>query len=86
MTSGERTLELTLRWEGGRWRASGTGVDVSHADLAGLDRLILRALAGTSGAARACVRFDIRSLPAWLRQYQAHYFNYVLRIDGGERA
>lgn len=85
MTASERTLELTLRWEGGRWRASGTGVDVSHTDLAALDRLILDALAGTASAARACVRFDLRSLPVWLRQYQAHYFNYVLRFDGGER-
>jgi len=27
------------------------------------------------------VRFDRNALPPWLRQYQSHYFNYVLRID-----
>jgi hypothetical protein len=26
------------------------------------------------------VRFDLGTLPVWLRQYQAHYFNYVLCV------
>ena len=79
-------VELSLCWEGGRWRAAGPDVDVSHADLAALDALIVEALTRTGGATRAHVRFDASRLPTWLRQYQAHYFNYVLHVDGGERA
>lgn len=84
MTAREHVAELTLRWERGAWRASGAGVDVSDADLAALDDSIVRSLRGR-GATRAHVRFDTSTLPAWLRQYQAHYFNYVLHIGGGER-
>lgn len=84
MSTGGETAELTLRWEAGSWRASGIGIDLSDPDLAALDTMIVRELARTTRVARAHLRFDMRSLPMWLRQYQAHYFNYVLRIDGGE--
>ncbi len=84
MTDRAHAAELTLRWERGRWRAQGAGVDVTNPDLAALDDLIVRALRGR-GATRAHVRFDTSTLPMWLRQYQAHYFNYVLHIGGGER-
>ncbi|HEX6995465.1 MAG TPA: DUF5395 family protein [Gammaproteobacteria bacterium] len=85
MTAGADVAELTLRWERGRWRAVGAGVDVCDADLGALDGMIVHALRGR-GATTAHVRFDTSVLPAWLRQYQAHYFNYVLHIGGGERA
>lgn len=85
MTRPDKRAELTLCWEAGRWRAAGAGIDVAHADLAALDTLIVNALAVTRQATTAHVRFDMSRLPAWLRQYQAHYFNYVLHVDGGKR-
>jgi hypothetical protein len=27
------------------------------------------------------VRFDLEALPVWIRQYHAHYCNYVLHVD-----
>ena len=84
MTARTHAEELTLRWERGLWRASGEGVDVADTDLAALDDLIVQAVRAR-GVTRVHVRFDTSTLPTWLRQYQAHYFNYVLSIGGGER-
>ncbi len=81
----ERSAELTLRWDAGVWRVAGAGLDLAHADLAALDALIIDALARTHRARKAHVRFDMSRLPVWLRQYQAHYFNYVLHVERGER-
>jgi hypothetical protein len=76
--------ELTLSYENGQWRAEGAGVDLAHADLASLDVSIVRALASKASPRHVHVRFDTSRLPVWLRQYQSHYFNYVLRMDGGD--
>ena len=80
-----RSLELTLLHDGVRWRATGAGIDDEHTELAELDRLILNAAAHAS-VNRVHVRFDSDRLPAWLRQYQPHYFNYVLTTGSGTRA
>jgi Family of unknown function (DUF5395) len=71
--------EVVLSYADDRWRARGDGVDLAHADLPNLDALIARAFAER---APVCVhvRFDLAGLPTWLRQYQAHYCNYVLRV------
>ncbi|HEX6998257.1 MAG TPA: DUF5395 family protein [Gammaproteobacteria bacterium] len=74
--------ELILSYDRGQWRARGAGLDLAHADLAALDALIVRALEG-GGPSSVHVRFDVDALPQWLRQYQSHYFNYVLRIGRG---
>ncbi|MBN1240237.1 MAG: DUF5395 family protein [Gammaproteobacteria bacterium] len=80
-------VELTLHHEAGRWRAVGDGIDVAHADLAGLDRLIGEAVRRRNDPPRRVhVRFDVDRLPAWMRQYQAHYFNYVLTLNDGADA
>ena len=73
-------VELTLSFEAGRWRARGDGIDVEHAELPELDRLIARDAAGGRPGTRVHVRFDVGGLPEWMRQYQAHYFNYVLTL------
>lgn len=80
------SIELTLRFEAGQWRAAGADLDVSHADLAELDSLIVQAFAAEPHRRRVHVRFDTRALPTWMRQYQAHYFNYVLEVGRGARA
>jgi hypothetical protein len=71
--------EVAVTFANRRWRASGAGVDVEHADLRALEDLIVGRLAG-SGARRVAMRFDFAALPAWLRQHQSHYFNYFLEI------
>ncbi|HEY8520157.1 MAG TPA: DUF5395 family protein [Gammaproteobacteria bacterium] len=81
-TEGGGRRELVLSYERGQWRARGAGLDVAHADLAALDTLIVRAFEGAEPSS-VHVRFDMGALPAWLRQYQAHYFNYVLRVGRG---
>ena len=72
--------EVELRFESGRWRALGPGVDLEHSELRGLDALITAAFAVPGGPSRVHVRFDLDGLPRWLRQYHAHYCNYVLRV------
>ena len=73
------TFEISLSYESGRWRARGSGLDVAHEELSALDALLEARLA-KSGEAAAVLRFDMGSLPRWLPQYQAHYFNYTLRL------
>jgi hypothetical protein len=74
------TPEIALSFADGRWRARGLGLDVEHAELRGLEALVQQQLSH-SGAAQVAMRFDMSSLPAWMRQHQAHYFNYVLRLS-----
>jgi len=71
---------MVLDYIDGRWRARGAGVDVTHAELAGLDRLIETALANDGAPLRVHVRFDTDTLPHWLRQYHTHYCNYTLNL------
>ena len=79
--------ELALRYEQGRWRARGPGLDLEHRELRDLDALIAAACAEGCADVRVHVRFDLDALPLWLRQYQAHYFNYVLLVaPRGKRA
>jgi hypothetical protein len=71
--------EISLCYDGGRWRARGDALDVEHADLRSLETLIEARLAEL-GEHAATLRFDFASLPAWMRQHQSHYFNYTLRL------
>jgi hypothetical protein len=78
--------EIVLTYEEGRWRARGSGFDLVHEDLSALDALIERAVARPNGPLDVRVRFDFSTLPAWLRQYQPHYCNYVLHVPAREDA
>jgi hypothetical protein len=73
------TSEISLTYESGRWRARGHGFDVEHEELRSLEALVEARLA-ERGEPAAVLRFDMGSLPGWLPQYQAHYFNYTLRL------
>lgn len=77
--------ELVLTYERDRWRATGLGLDVAHAELRGLEWLLTTLLAERGAPPRVQLRFDTRALPTWLRQYHAHYCNYVLEIAAAER-
>lgn len=72
--------EIVLTYEEGRWRARGPSFDLVHEDLCALDALIEAAVADPREALDVHVRFDFATLPVWLRQYQPHYCNYVLRV------
>jgi hypothetical protein len=76
-------VELTLEYAAGRWHAEGEGLSLAHSALAELDALILATVAQQLRARRVHVRFDTSRLPSWLRQYQPHYFNYVLTVARG---
>ena len=78
------SAELVLTYEGDRWRATGLGLDVAHAELRGLEWLLTTLLAERGAPPRVHLRFDTSALPTWLRQYHAHYCNYVLQIASGE--
>ena len=76
--------ELVLTYERDCWRATGLGLDVTHTELRGVERLLTTLLAERGGPPRVHLRFDTGSLPTWLRQYHAHYCNYVLKIAPAE--
>jgi hypothetical protein len=73
--------EVVLRYESQTWRAQGAGIDVAHAELGAIDAAIDAALCPRAAPLHVHVRFDMSSLPAWLRQYQAHYCNYSLLLS-----
>ena len=73
--------ELILRYGSGLWTAEGQGLCLSASELGSLERAIGAALRARRRApADVVLRFDLASLPRWLRQYQSHYFNYVLHV------
>jgi hypothetical protein len=76
--------ELVLTYERDRWRATGLGLDVAHAELRGVEQRLIELLAERGAPPRVQLRFDTSALPTWLRQYQAHYCNYTLRIAPAE--
>ena len=74
------SAEIVLRYERRRWRAQGCGLDLEFAELRDLDAAVEQALARRGRALVVHVRFDTSALPAWLRQYHAHYCNYSLHV------
>ena len=72
--------ELVLSYGNGRWRASGFGLDVESTELTSLERDLVALLAASGAPRRVHVRFDMDTLPRWLRQYHTHYCNYVLHV------
>lgn len=73
--------EVVLRYERKAWRAQGAGIDVAHSELAQIDAAIDAALVPRAVPLHVHVRFDMSSLPEWLRQYHAHYCNYSLVLS-----
>ncbi len=81
----KRDLELTLAFEADRWIARGPGVTASGHTLAELDADVARALRAAgryrNGRVTVFMGFDFDTLPVWMRQYAAHYFNRTLRLE-----
>ena len=79
-------LELVLSCQQDLWLATGPQLHCSGDALSGLEASIAEELQSNplyrkSLPADVYLRFDMASLPTWLRQYQAHYFNYILRVE-----
>ena len=86
MTAEGESCEFVLSFERGRWLATSGDIAVDGADLRELEASLARAFRSKPALAarlpaRVELRFDYASLPRWMRQYQAHYFNYALDID-----
>ena len=80
--------EFVLNFKQGRWLAASGDIAVDGADLPELEAALARTFRSRPALAaglpaRVQLRFDYASLPQWMRQYQAHYFNYSLDIDAG---
>jgi hypothetical protein len=72
--------ELTLTYERDCWHARGSGIDVAHHDLRGLEALIEAEVADGSAPVDVNLTFDTATLPRWLLQYHGHYCNYTLHV------
>src|SRR5262249_834650 len=55
---GVSSAELVLTYERDRWRATGLGLDVAHAELRGLEWLLTTLLAERGAPPRVHLRFD----------------------------
>ncbi len=72
-------LDLILTHDGHRWAVLCDEEHLSSESLEKLDNQI-RVKLRKFAPANVAVRFDLSSLPTWLRQYQSHYCNYLLKI------
>jgi hypothetical protein len=72
--------EVVLSYERSRWHARGDGFDLVHAELRGLESLIVALVASEAAPVEVRLEFDMSSLPRWLHQYHGHYCNYTLRV------
>ncbi len=81
-------LDFILSYRLNRWHAQGNGLTLVGDDLLELESMIERELQShpdihLEDPSHVNMRFDISTLPRWLRQYQSHYFNYVLIVRPG---
>ena len=82
-------LELTLTHDGTRWvgRNAGLDIHVTGETLGELDTALMRQLAARPAFAgrrvKVAMRFDNSTIPTWIRQYAAHYFNRLVELDIG---
>ncbi len=77
--------EFVLTFEQSRWVATSGELTVDGANLTELEEALAEIFRSQAELAerlptRVQLRFDISSLPAWMRQYQSHYLNYSLYI------
>ena len=81
---GDRTgVEFVLSYTHQHWCAKSEGIVLMAENLRALEEAVAVTLVERFGEDRpvqAQMRFDTNGIPRWIRQYQAHYFNYVLNI------
>ncbi len=80
-------LELTLTHDGNDWvgRNADLGIHVKGESLGALDAALMARLAAMPEWAgrrvTVAMRFDNATIPTWIRQYAAHYFNRLVELD-----
>lgn len=77
---------VTLTHDGQRWVARSGSLEAAGATLPELDDALRRELQGMrqyrAGAqVTVFMGFDVDTLPRWMRQYSAHYFNRCVRLQ-----
>ena len=82
-------LEIILSHDGKDWVACDKDVELRGQTLEEIDGILFSTLKkdrGLTGNVKICMRFDMTTLPRWLHQYSAHYFNrtvtFSLPADG----
>lgn len=78
-------LELTVSHDGQDWIACNQDMVIRGKDFAEIDSTLIRKVTQSkqypSGTElRVHMGFDYDSIPRWIRQYAAHYFNRHLTI------
>ncbi len=78
-------VELVLAHDGERWIARGGPILASGRTLGELDASVAEALRAAGGPVGPRVivfmGFDFDTLPRWMRQYAAHYFNRTVTVE-----
>ncbi len=79
-------IEIPLAFDGTQWIATIGECSIHASELNQLEERISEAvrqitLYATHPTVIVCLGFDIDSLPPWLRQFHAHYFNYQLTVS-----
>ena len=80
-------IEFIVSHNGEQWIAEKGELRAEARSLAHLDQEVKRLLT-EEGTLRAgamldiLMAFDTASIPRWLHQYQQHYFNRILRVNG----
>ena len=81
------TLDLTLTHDGTHWvgRNADLDIHVKGESLGDLDTALMHALSALPNCAgqrvEVVMRFDNATIPTWIRQYAAHYFNRIVELD-----
>lgn len=78
-------IKIILSFDGGQWFVDLDDCRVGACELRDLENRIAEILRqkpcyANRKSVLVGVSFDYDSIPAWLRQYQSHYFNYLLTV------
>jgi hypothetical protein len=79
------SLELSLTHDGQSWCTDSLKTKVHGKDLRALEDSIINTIKidprfNNEKSLQVELRFDMDTLPRWLHQYHAHYFNYTFTV------
>lgn len=82
-------LDLVITHDGERWVAGNGTITATGRTLPELDASLAEALRETGEFAGSRVTvfmgFDFNTIPTWMRQYAAHYFNRYVTVEASVR-
>ena len=79
-----KEIQLSLYHDGQTWGVYGLNTQIYDKELGNLEKKIINEVTDNSrnDTVKVTLLFDMDSLPRWLHQYQAHYFNYSFTVTG----